>query len=88
MNFYEAFTAMLYTRMEEPGFYNPLEESEAYRAAQEVYREARAEAGENGDILAQAMGRVFDMQAQYLYRMGVQDGLSVSGSGFLTKGIE
>lgn len=90
MSFYEAFTAMIYTRMEEPDFYSPLEGNVAYRAAQEAYRAARAQAEDGGpvDALIHASNRLFDLQAQYIYRMGLQDGLSVSRNDFLAQGIE
>ena len=95
MNFTEAFTGMFYTRLEEGDFYNPLEACEEYRIAQDEYEEVRRQTnkrraeGRKVDVeqverLINAMNRLFDLQANYIYRTGIQDALTMTRREFVT----
>lgn len=84
MTFEEAMTSMFYTRLEEGDFYDRLEACEEYRDAWDEYSAARAQAGADVERLINAMNRIFDLQAHYIYRIGIQDALTMTRKEFAT----
>lgn len=87
MTFTEAFTNMFYTRLEDKNFYDRLEACNEYRAAKAEYSKARAQAGEQAEMLVNAMNRLFDLQANYIYRTGIQDALNMTRTEFPTDSL-
>ena len=94
-DFGRAFTNMLYDRMEGGGFFQGLQSSPEYIKAQHVYNDAyEALAGENGlasgspeQALLDALNRLRDLELQFIYRAGIQDGMSMTRPGFLVAGV-
>ena len=94
-DFGRAFTNMLYDRMEGGGFLQELQSSPEYIKVQQVYNDAyEALAGENGlasgspeQALLDALNRLRDLEVQFIYRAGIQDGMSMTRPGFLVAGV-
>ena len=94
-DFGRAFTNMLYDRLEGGGFLQELQSSPEYIKAQQVYNDAyEALAGENGLVsgsleqaLLDALNHLRDLELQFIYRAGIQDGMSMSRPGFLVAGV-
>lgn len=89
MDFYQSVTEALYSRMEDEGAAGPLETCGAYTKATGEYRELIKEVGDQIAVgkLDRLVWRLCDLKAQYYYRMGLQDGLSLTTNDFLTRGL-
>ena len=89
MDFYQSVTDALYSRMEDNSNPTPLESCGAYMKAIEEYR-AIMEGIKDRDSAKRIellLWKLCDLKAQYYYRMGLQDGVSLTTSDFLTRGI-
>lgn len=94
-DFGHAFTNMLYDRLESAGFLQELQGTPEYAQAQRAYNEAyQALAGADGFIsgspeqaLLDCLDRLRDLEAQFIYRAGIQDGMSMTRPGFLVAGV-
>ena len=93
MDFTKGFTDMFLNRFETGGYIVQLQQCETYRIAVSEFDEARKQAdGDNVnakavDQLMAAFGRLANLEAQYLYRVGMQDGLSMARPDFLTANL-
>ena len=89
MDFYQSVTEALYSRMEDEGTTGPLEVCEAYAKSFGEYRQLMKEIGDQATAakLDRMVWKLCDLKAQYFYRMGLQDGVSLMGSDFLTRGL-
>lgn len=94
-DFGHAFTNMLYDRMEGGEFLQKLQDTPEYARAQRAYNEAyKALAGADGftsgsqeQALLNCLNRLRDLEAQFIYRAGIQDGMSMTRPGFLVAGV-
>lgn len=94
-DFGHAFTNMLYDRMEGGGSLQKLQDTPEYAQAQQSYNEAyEALAGAEGftsgspeQALLDCLNRLRDLEAQFIYRAGIQDGMSMIRPGFLVAGV-
>lgn len=94
-DFGHAFTNMLYDRLEGGRFLKKLQGIPEYAQAQRSYYEAyEALAGTEGftsgspeQALLDCLNRLRDLEAQFIYRAGIQDGLSMTRPGFLVAGV-
>jgi len=94
-NFGHAFTNMLYDRLEGNGFFQELQDTPEYAQAKRAYNKAyEALAGADGftsgspeQDLLDCLNRLHDLEAQFIYRAGIQDGMSMTRPGFLVAGV-
>lgn len=94
-DFGHAFTNMLYDRLERAGFLQELQDTPEYTQAQRAYNEAyKALAGVEGftsesqeQALLDCLNHLRDLEAQFIYRAGIQDGMSMTRPGFLVAGV-
>jgi hypothetical protein len=85
---------VLFESVSTPEFFSPLEECADYREAKaeydslydEVFSGASVNAGQVQKLL-NAQSRLNDAQAQFIYRTGIQAGISLSTPEFLTEGM-
>jgi len=90
MNFTNGMTEMFLLRFEVGGCLAQLQKNDTYRMAVSEFQDARKAAEgetvsrEAVDRLTTAFGRLASLEAQYLYRAGMQDGLSMTRPDFLT----
>lgn len=90
-----ALTNMLYDRLEGGGLLQELQSSPEYAKAQKAYDEAyEALSGAGGfasgspeQVLLNALDHLRDLEVQFIYRAGIQDGLSMTSPGFLVAGV-
>jgi DNA-binding FadR family transcriptional regulator len=95
IEFGRAFNNMLMRRLDDPVTLAQLMESEAYSDAQQEY-DAIYEAVFSGDsvdaasiqALLNATRALHDMELDYLYRTGIQDGMLMLMPDFRTIGVE
>lgn len=94
-DFGRAITNMLYDRMERGELLQELQSSPEYVKAQRAYDDAYdAIAGAGGfavgsqeQLLLHALNHLRDLEVQFIYRAGIQDGLSMTSPGFLVAGV-
>jgi len=90
MNFTNGMTEMFLLRFEVGGCLAQIQKNDTYRMAVSEYQDARKAAEgktvsrEAVDQLITTFGRLSSLEAQYLYRAGMQDGLSMTRPDFLT----
>lgn len=89
MDFYQSVTEALYSRMEDEGTTGQLEMCGAYARSLGEYQELMKEIRDPATAakLDRMVWKLCDLKAQYFYRMGLQDGVSLTGSDFLTRGL-
>ncbi len=89
MDFYQSVTEALYSRMEDEGTTGPLEMCGAYIKAFGEYQELMRGIGNQATAakLDRMVWKLCDLKAQYYYRMGLQDGVSLTAGDFLTRGL-
>lgn len=89
------FSNMFLDRISNPDTFAPLDEMSAYQDAQAAYDSAHSAIFDQGaaadhksvQALIDALYRLQDMQMQYIYRVGIQDGMQVCRPDFCTVGI-
>lgn len=94
-DFGRAITNMLYDRMERGELLQELQSSPEYVKAQQAYNDAyEALAGAEGfssgspeQVLLNALDHLRDLEVQFIYRAGIQDGLSMTRPRFLVAGV-
>lgn len=87
-----AFAEMFYNRQDRGDIRSELEASQAYQEANTAFRSVRNELEEQLGIerseeLMEAFLRLTDIESQYYYRLGIQEGLFLQSDQFLTEGI-
>ena len=93
MDFTNGFSEMFLNRFETGGHLAQLQQCDTYRMAVSEFEEARKQAeGDNVsaeavDRLVAVFGRLASLEAQYIYRVGLQDGLSMARPDFLTANL-
>ena len=93
--FGNAIADMLYSRMDDGEFLQRLQDSPAYAQAQQEYQTAyKVLAGDQGlapssqeQTLIDALRHIHDLELQYIYRAGLQDGINLKDPAFLTAGL-
>ena len=90
MDFYESVTNALYCRMEEGALSAPLEESEPYTEGLAALRDALAvvQDKEARERAVNAARHLCDVYTHFFYRVGLQDGVKLTGADFTMRGIE
>ena len=90
MDFYQSINEALYSRMEEGTGASPLEECSAYKEAFARYKVAAQPLKDRkaAEELDRAVDRLGDLKAQFYYRLGLQDGVSLTARDFPARGIE
>lgn len=94
-DFGRAFANMLYDRLEGGGLLQELQSSPEYAKAQQAYNDAyEALTGAEGfasgspeQVLLNALDHLRDLEVQFIYRAGIQDGLSMTSPRFLVSGV-
>ena len=89
------FSQMFYSRISDPAIFEPLHSLETYREAVEVYDAAYKTVFDQEHLpdknavqeLLNALYRIQDFQAQYLYRLGLREGNTINSPAFLTAGL-
>lgn len=93
MNFTNGMTEMFLLRFEVGGCLTQLQKNDTYRMAVSEFQDARKAAEgktvsrEAVDQLMTTYGRLASLEAQYLYRAGMQDGLCMTRPDFLTSDL-
>lgn len=95
-SFGASFSEMFLDRISNNETYKPLQALEAYREAQTAYSslcdsifdtEAMSDKKAVQELI-RALHRIQDIETEYIYRLGMQEGLSMRGPDFLISGIK
>lgn len=94
-DFGRAVTFFLYERLESEGILHQLYATSAYKEAREEYKKICMELQGETDLaggspeqsLVDAIRHMNDMEAQCIYRLGLQDGIKMTHGNFLTEGV-
>lgn len=89
MTFHEAMNRAFYIRQEDGKTRKPLESCEAYGKATAALIEIFRGIGDKkaAEAAADAIRDLVDLEANYFYRVGLQDGISLTAADFPTHGI-
>ncbi len=89
MDFYQSVTCALYARIEDGAACEPLEATAAYQEAQTDLERALdgLQDRQRAERAILAARRLADLQAQFFYRMGLQDGIRITAANFPAQGI-
>lgn len=90
------FSEMFLDRIADKEVFAPLEVLERYQSKMQVYGAAHAAIFDTLDqsgtepvqTLLTALYSVQDMQMEYIYRLGLQEGMRIGLPSFLTEGIQ
>lgn len=96
MNFGHEFNEMFLTRLDDLATLAPLHALEAFQKAQRAAETARMALEENIPAeqqstitgLVNAFHRMADLQMEFCYRLGMQEGIVLNKPEFLTIGLE
>jgi len=91
-----SFSEMFLDRISNTDTFKPLQALESYQNAKAAYssiRESLFDEKGKADIkavekLIRALHRIQDLEMEYIYRLGIQEGLSMRGPDFLISGIK
>ena len=95
VNFGACFSKMFLDRIANPDTFAPLKALERYQEAQAVYslihREIfdKDQAADQNTVqkLINALHSIQDLEMQYFYRLGIQEGVAMHKPDFLTVGV-
>jgi len=90
--FEESFSEMFLSRISDSDTFEQLHSLATYRDAKSKYDEAYEAVAQNCpqalEELMRTIHRIQDLEQEYLYRMGFQEGLRLQNVSFLTEGLK